>query len=52
MCHPAVCGEELRASRTRLKESRERELRALQSPEVRRALIESGVELVSYRDLA
>jgi predicted glycoside hydrolase/deacetylase ChbG (UPF0249 family) len=51
MCHPAVCGEELRASRTRLKESREQELRALKSAEVRVALKESGVELVNYRDL-
>ena len=29
MCHPGRCGEELRAARTRLKESREQELRAL-----------------------
>ena len=51
MCHPGVCTEELRAARTRLKESREAELRALTSPEVRRALEESGVQLVSYREL-
>ncbi len=51
MCHPGICGDELRAARTRLKESRERELRALTSPEVRAALAESGVELVSYRSL-
>jgi len=51
MCHPGVCGEELRGARTRLKESRENELRALTSSEVRRALEESGVQLVAYRDL-
>jgi predicted glycoside hydrolase/deacetylase ChbG (UPF0249 family) len=34
-----------------LKESREHELRALTSPEVRAALVESAVELVSYRSL-
>ena len=51
MCHPGVCGDELRAARTRLKESRNRELRALTSPEVRAALVEAGVELVSYRSL-
>ncbi len=51
MCHPGICTEELRASRTRLKESRERELRALTSPEVREALAEARVELVSYREL-
>jgi len=34
-----------------LKESREQELRALTSPEVRAALAESGVELVRYSEL-
>ena len=38
MCHPGRCTDELRAQRTRLKESREQELRALTSPEVRAAL--------------
>lgn len=51
MCHPGVCTGELRAARTRLKESREAELRALTSPEVRRALEESGVKLASYREI-
>lgn len=51
MCHPGRCGDELRSARTRLKESREEELRALTAPEVRMALAEAGVKLVSYRDL-
>jgi predicted glycoside hydrolase/deacetylase ChbG (UPF0249 family) len=51
MCHPGICGEELRAARTRLKESRELELRALTAPEVRAALNEAGVELVAYSAL-
>jgi predicted glycoside hydrolase/deacetylase ChbG (UPF0249 family) len=51
MCHPGFCTDELRAARTRLKESREEELRALTSPEVRAALEESGVKLVNYREL-
>jgi predicted glycoside hydrolase/deacetylase ChbG (UPF0249 family) len=51
MCHPGICTAELGAARTRLKESREQELRALTAPEVRDALRESGVELVSYREL-
>ena len=51
MCHPGRCGDELRSARTRLKESREEELRALTSPEIRAALAEAGVKLVSYRDL-
>ena len=51
MCHPGICTAELRAARTRLKESREKELRALTAPEVRDALRESGVELVNYHSL-
>lgn len=52
MCHPGRCTAELRSQRTRLKESREAELETLKSAEVRAALREAGVELVSYRDLA
>ncbi len=51
MCHPGRCGPELMKARTRLKESRERELHALVAPEVRDALDREGVELVAYRDL-
>jgi predicted glycoside hydrolase/deacetylase ChbG (UPF0249 family) len=51
MCHPGYCGEDLLRARTRLKESRERELEALIAPETRAALSETGVELASYRDL-
>src|SRR5579872_3348222 len=51
MCHPGRCGDELRSARTRLKESREEELRALTAPEVRAALAEAGVTLVNFREL-
>jgi predicted glycoside hydrolase/deacetylase ChbG (UPF0249 family) len=51
MCHPGHCGDELRAARTRLKQSREAELDALTAPETRRALVTAGVELLSYRGL-
>jgi predicted glycoside hydrolase/deacetylase ChbG (UPF0249 family) len=51
MCHPGRCGEALRAARTRLKESRERELEALTAPEVREALIRNEVELSGFADL-
>lgn len=51
MCHPGYCTDELRASPTRLKESREHELEALVAPEVRDALRENAVELARYRDL-
>jgi predicted glycoside hydrolase/deacetylase ChbG (UPF0249 family) len=52
MCHPGHCGDDLRSARTRLKESREEELRALTAPEVRQALAETGVTLANFRDLA
>jgi predicted glycoside hydrolase/deacetylase ChbG (UPF0249 family) len=51
MTHPGVCTDELRAARTRLKESRQKELEALVSAEVRHALANAGVELVRFRDL-
>lgn len=49
VCHPGYVDEELRGARTRLKESREQELKVLMSGESREAL--RGVELVSYREL-
>jgi predicted glycoside hydrolase/deacetylase ChbG (UPF0249 family) len=51
MCHPGRCGEALRAARTRLKESRERELEALTAPETRESLVNNGIELVDYAGL-
>ncbi len=51
MCHPGFCTDELRGERTRLRESREEELRALTSPLVRQAMAEAGVQLVGYRGL-
>jgi chitin disaccharide deacetylase len=51
MVHPGYCREQLRAARTRLKESREAELRALTAPEVREAVARAGVELRGYATL-
>jgi predicted glycoside hydrolase/deacetylase ChbG (UPF0249 family) len=51
MCHPGRSTAELRAARTRLKQSREEELAALTAPETRAALADSGVDLVNYRIL-
>jgi predicted glycoside hydrolase/deacetylase ChbG (UPF0249 family) len=51
MCHPGYCTDELRRSPTRLKESRERELRALNAPETRAVLDRNSIQLVRYRDL-
>lgn len=50
MCHPGYCDDELRAAPTRLTESRETELRALQSDEIRATLERAGVELTSFVD--
>ena len=50
MCHPGRLGEELRAARTRLKESRQRELEALTSPAVKAAVQAAGVALTNYRE--
>ena len=51
MCHPGRCREPLRQARTRLKESRERELEALLASAAREALERHGVELVNYAGL-
>jgi chitin disaccharide deacetylase len=51
MCHPGRCGANLRGARTRLKESREQELQALTSPEVRTALAEQKVRLSPFSAL-
>jgi hopanoid biosynthesis associated protein HpnK len=51
MTHPGYCDEDLRSAPTRLKESREAELRVLTDPEVRRAARECGIRLAGYADL-
>jgi predicted glycoside hydrolase/deacetylase ChbG (UPF0249 family) len=51
MVHPGHCTAELRAARTRLKESRAAELAALVAPAVRLALTDSGIVLSGYRAL-
>jgi predicted glycoside hydrolase/deacetylase ChbG (UPF0249 family) len=51
MCHPGFCRDQLRASSTRLKESREIELRALTSPNVRSALDHRNIRLSTFASL-
>jgi len=51
VCHPGYNDAELDSIRTRLRESREIELRVLTSSASREALTRSGVQLISYRDL-
>jgi len=51
VCHPGYDDEELRASGTRLLQSRARELALLNSPQARELLVRHNVDLISYRDL-
>jgi len=52
VCHPGYNDQDLQAASTRLRESREVELRALTLPSARKVLSQEGIELISYRDLA
>ncbi len=51
MTHPGYCTNELRSSPTRLKESREEELRALTDERVKTALSRADIILLGYRNL-
>jgi chitin disaccharide deacetylase len=52
VCHPGYNDADLQAGRTRLRQSREQELRVLTLPAARELLAQEGIELISYRDLA
>ena len=51
VCHPGYNDEDLKSAKTRLRESREKELRVLTLPEAREMLSNLGISLISYRDL-
>jgi len=51
VCHPGYNDSDLRGVRTRLRESREQELRILTSPSTRDLLAANGIEIVSFREL-
>jgi hopanoid biosynthesis associated protein HpnK len=51
VCHPGYNDEDLRSAKTRLRESREKELRVLTLPEAREMVSNQGISLISYRDL-
>jgi hopanoid biosynthesis associated protein HpnK len=51
VCHPGYNDAELAAARTRLRESRELELRVLTMPQARELLAKNGIRLISYREL-
>jgi predicted glycoside hydrolase/deacetylase ChbG (UPF0249 family) len=50
VCHPGYNDADLRAAHTRLRESRESELRVLTLPAAREMLSRDGIQLISYRD--
>jgi chitin disaccharide deacetylase len=52
VCHPGYNDHDLCSAKTRLRESREVELRILTMPEARQLLAQEGIELISYHDLA
>jgi hopanoid biosynthesis associated protein HpnK len=51
VCHPGYNDSELAQVRTRLRQSRQRELELLTSSEARELLNRHGITLISYRDL-
>lgn len=51
VCHPGYSDADLQATGTRLMKSREVELEALTSPEVRSLISRRGISLISYADL-
>jgi predicted glycoside hydrolase/deacetylase ChbG (UPF0249 family) len=51
VCHPGYNDDDLKSARTRLRESRETELRVLTMPEARELLSNQGIALISYCDL-
>lgn len=51
VCHPGYNDADLQAAKTRLRQSRETELRVLTMPAAREILAQQGVELISYAQL-
>ncbi len=52
VCHPGYNDADLQSAKTRLRESRETELRVLTLPGAREVLARQDIELISYRELA
>ena len=52
VCHPGYNDADLQRAKTRLRESRETELRVLTLPAARDLLAREGIQLISYHDLA
>jgi chitin disaccharide deacetylase len=52
VCHPGYNDVDLQQAETRLRQSRETELRVLTLPAAREVLLQESIELISYRELA
>jgi hopanoid biosynthesis associated protein HpnK len=52
VCHPGYLDADLEKAKTRLRQSRETELRVLTLPAARDLLSQEGIELISYHDFA
>ena len=51
ICHPGTVDSDLQQIPTRLLEQRERELQAILNPEIRKTLVQRGIQLISYSAL-
>jgi predicted glycoside hydrolase/deacetylase ChbG (UPF0249 family) len=51
VCHPGYNDADLQVAETRLRQSRETELRVLTLPAARELLLQQDIELISYREL-
>jgi predicted glycoside hydrolase/deacetylase ChbG (UPF0249 family) len=51
VCHPGYNDDDLKSAKTRLRESRETELRVLTMPQARELLLLQEIDLISYREL-
>jgi hopanoid biosynthesis associated protein HpnK len=51
VCHPGYNDNDLKSAKTRLRASRETELRVLTTPDARELLSNQGIALISYREL-
>jgi chitin disaccharide deacetylase len=52
VCHPGYNDDDLKSAKTRLRQSRETELSVLTMPEARQLLLDQGIALIPYRELA
>lgn len=51
MLHPGICDADLIQTGTRLCKERELEMNALVDPDVKRAIVAKGIQLITYREL-